>query len=252
MILSQLASYPSQRHRNRGDARPSRALVRRKRPTEYSTQDSAPDSCSKKHFMKRQNCPPWYCACFLPDPEVISSSTNFTSLQHPHTAPDPWIRPLLGCPTDTPKTVNPNKTKPITCFPKCVTSMITSGNSITNYSSTQVRNLGIMIRPITSWPAYAAYEPSSEFWGPIIAKWGEAKEESESMPEGVFPPLPAGASDQKTTVRSGQPQHHDHTDVALTLSGWIRKRPCQERPSPRGPGMWTEPQTALKCGAEVQ
>ncbi|EPY86481.1 hypothetical protein CB1_000310006 [Camelus ferus] len=85
-----------------------------------------------------------------------------------------------------------------------------------------------------------------------LRKWGEAKEESESMPEGVFPPLPAGASNQKTTVRSGQPQHHDHTDVALTLTGWIRKRPCQESPSPRGPGMWTEPQTALKCGAEVQ
>lgn len=33
-------------------------------PAEDSTQDSVPDGYSKKHCVKRQGCPPRYCACF--------------------------------------------------------------------------------------------------------------------------------------------------------------------------------------------
>lgn len=108
-------SYPSQRHCNVRDARPSRAFsyvtieastvglrlgtgtvqlafdiflipVRRKRPMEYSPQDSARDSCSEKR-VKQYSGPHATAHAFLPDPDVICRSAHFIYIHLSHLAP---------------------------------------------------------------------------------------------------------------------------------------------------------------------
>ena len=61
--------------------------VRRKQPVEYSTQDSAPTVTTRNTVWNGRTALHATVPAFLPDPEVICPSTNFTYLHLPHVAP---------------------------------------------------------------------------------------------------------------------------------------------------------------------